>query len=69
MILGETFTRRNPGRMGWVPVRIDATGQIRAIEFHGSAHINAFTGADGLIAFPVNVGALEEGDVVPVRLL
>jgi len=69
LILGETFTRRNPGRMGWVPVRIDATGQVRAIEFHGSAHINAFTGADGLIAFPVNVGALEEGDVVPVRLL
>lgn len=69
LVLGETFTRRNPGRMGWVPVRIDATGQVRPIEFHGSAHINAFTRADGLIAFPVKVGALEEGDVVPVRLL
>lgn len=69
LVLGETFTRRNPGRMGWVPVRIDEAGQVRAIEFHGSAHINAFTAADGLIAFPVNVGALEAGDVVPVRLL
>jgi molybdopterin molybdotransferase len=69
LLLGERFTRRNVGRMGWVPVHLDAEGRVRAIEFHGSAHINAFTVADGLIAFPVNVGAMEEGDVVPVRLL
>jgi len=69
LLLGERFTRRNPGRMGWVPVRIDGTGRVRAIEFHGSAHINAFTAADGLIAFPLNVAALEEGEMVPVRLL
>lgn len=69
LALGETFTRRNPGRMGWVPVRIDEADRVRAIEFHGSAHINAFTTADGLIAFPLNVDALQEGDVVPVRLL
>jgi molybdopterin molybdotransferase len=68
LVLGEAFTRRNAGRMGWVPVRIDATGQVRAIEFHGSAHINAFTRADGLIAFPVNVAVLDEGHAVPVRL-
>jgi molybdopterin molybdotransferase len=69
LLLGERITRRNVGRMGWVPVRLDAEGRVRAIEFHGSAHINAFTAADGLIAFPVNVGAMEEGDVVPVHLL
>lgn len=69
LVLGESFTRRNAGRMGWVPVRLDTEGRVRAIEFHGSAHINAFTAADGLIAFPVNVDALEEGDVVPVCLL
>ena len=69
LLLGEKFSRRNAGRMGWVPVRIDEAGRVRAIEFHGSAHINAFTAADGLIAFPLNVSALEEGDVVPVRLL
>jgi molybdopterin molybdotransferase len=69
LVLGETFTRRNPGRMGWVPVRIDEAGRVRAIEFHGSAHINAFTTADGLIAFPMDVDTLQEGDVVPVRLL
>ena len=69
LLLGEKFTRRNAGRMGWVPVRIDEAGRVRAIEFHGSAHINAFTAADGLIAFPLNVSALEEGDEVPVCLL
>ncbi len=69
LVLGESFTRRNAGRIGWIPVRLDAEGRVRAIEFHGSAHINSFTAADGLIAFPINVGVLEEGDVVPVRLL
>lgn len=67
--LGERFVRKNAGRMGWVPVRFDSECRVRSIEFHGSAHINAFTAADGIIAFPVGTGALEVGAVVPVRLL
>lgn len=67
--LGETFTRRNPGRMGWVPVRLDETHCVRRITFHGSAHINAFTAADGLLAFPVGVDTLAAGEVIGVRLL
>lgn len=69
LVLGEDFTRRNSGRMGWVPVRIDGEDRVRAIAFHGSAHINAFTSADGLMAFPVGSGTLAKGSGVPVRLL
>ena len=68
-VLGQDFSRRNADRMGWVPVRLDAEGHVRPIDFHGSAHINAFTAADGLLAFPTGVSALAEGDWVPVRLL
>lgn len=69
LMLGESFVRRNAGRLGWVPIRIDARGQVRNVEFHGSAHIHAFTKADGLIAYPIGVTTLDEGTVVPVRLL
>lgn len=67
--LGEAFSRRNAGRMGWVPVRIDGAGAVRPVEFHGSAHIHALTGADGLIAFPVGVERLDAGTTIEVRLL
>ena len=69
LVLGEPFSRRNAGRMGWVPVRIDPAGRVRAVEFHGSAHINAFTGARGLIAFPQGVDTLPEGEPVSVLFL
>lgn len=67
--LGEAFSRRNAGRMGWVPVRIDGAGAVRPVEFHGSAHIHALTGADGLMAFPVGVERLDAGTMIEVRLL
>jgi len=69
LALGQTFTRRNASRMGWVPIRIDAKGCVLPVEFHGSAHINAFTGADGLLAFPQDVDTLKAGDYHPVMLL
>jgi molybdopterin molybdotransferase len=67
--LGETLTRRNTGRMGWIPVHLDGDGLVRAVPFHGSAHINAFANAGGLVAFPQGVGELHSGTQVPVRLL
>lgn len=69
LVLGETFTRRNAGRMGWVPVCIDQEGQVHSLEFHGSAHINAFALADGIMAFPIGIESLTAGSTVPVRLL
>lgn len=69
LLLGEPFTRRNAGRMGWVPVGIDHEGYVRSLEFHGSAHINAFALADGIMAFPMGVDALDKGSRIPVRLL
>jgi len=69
LTLGEDFTRRNTGRMAWVPIRIDDNGRVLAVDFHGSAHINALAGAGGLIAFPQGIATLHAGDTVPVLLL
>lgn len=69
LALGTEFTRHNTGRMAWVPIRIDPEGRVMPVEFHGSAHINAFTAAQGLIAFPQGVDTMKAGDFYPVLLL
>jgi molybdopterin molybdotransferase len=69
LLLGETFTRRNAARMGWVPVRLDDAGRARALEFHGSAHIHALTRADALIAYPPGADTLREGEIALAVLL
>jgi len=67
--LGQDFTRKNGAREGWIPVALNAKLQAVPITFHGSAHIHAFTAADGLIAFPVGITQLHAGDSVFLRLL
>lgn len=67
--LGQDFTRKNGAREGWIPVSLNADHQAVPITFHGSAHIHAFTAADGLIAFPTGITQLHAGDSVLLRLL
>ena len=67
--LAQDFHRKNGGREGWIPVRIDADSRLAPIEFHGSAHIHSFSVADGLIAFPQGETTLAADRVVPVHLL
>lgn len=68
MPLGAAMRRKVADRMAFVPVRI-AEGRVWAVEYHGSAHLNALAVADGLVAYPAGVDSLEEGRVVRVRLL
>jgi len=50
-------------------VAFTAPGQVEAIEYHGSAHIDALTRAHGLVVLPVGVSELPAGSEVDVRLL
>lgn len=62
--------RLDPGRTEratWLPVRIGADGRARPVEYHGSAHIHALCGADGIIVIPAGSDVLEEGSLVRVR--
>lgn len=66
--LSKAIRRKLLDRMSFVPVAI-ADGHAVPLEYHGSAHINALTRADGLVAYPIGAEALEAGAIVPVRLL
>ncbi len=67
--LSHAVSRRNAKRQSSVPVRLPSPGVATPLEYHGSAHINAFSKADGLITIPVGTRELPEGSVVNVRPL
>ena len=69
MPLAETVSRRHTKRQSWIPVMITDEYTAGAVEYHGSAHINALCGADGLINFDIGVAEIEKGTVVTVRLI
>lgn len=66
--LSEPVARRKSDRIAHIPVRFDKDGKARAIEYHGSAHIHAYTLADGFIAVPVGTSEIKAGENVAVTL-
>ncbi|MBN2591394.1 MAG: molybdopterin molybdotransferase MoeA [Sedimentisphaerales bacterium] len=67
--LGETIKRKDIERLGWFPVRITSEGNVKSIDYHGSAHINALSCADGLISMDIGIAELSKDSIVPVRLI
>ena len=64
--LAETFRRRKTGRLSFVPARVGPDGTVRALDYHGSAHLAALGSADGLLAVPAGLGELPAGAPVAV---
>jgi molybdopterin molybdotransferase len=64
--MGTGYQRKRSTRRSFIPVRIKE-GKAWPLDYHGSAHIQAFTEADGLISIPVGVSEIKEGDLVDVR--
>lgn len=69
MKLGETIRRKETERLGWIPVKITDSGELMRIEYHGSAHINALSDANGLVSMNVGVAEIPKGTFVPIRLI
>jgi len=69
MPLAESVSRRHTKRQSWIPVIITDQYSARAVEYHGSAHINSLCGPDGLIKFDIAVAEIDRGTVVKVRLI
>ncbi len=65
--LAAPIRRRKSGRDAWIPVRINDAGDAEPISYHGSAHLNALTEADGLICLPTGTHKIDEGTSVDVR--
>ena len=64
--LGTDFTRRKTERKALVPVAIQ-NGEVFPVDYHGSAHINAYAGADGIIMMEIGVGEMKKGTITDVR--
>jgi len=69
MPLGETISRKDTERRGWMPIKITDAGTLKKVEYHDSGHINALCGADGLVCMDVGVTEILEGTIVQVRLI
>ena len=69
MPMGEVFYRKKAEREYFFPVRISEDSTVIPVEFHGSAHINALTRADGMASMPIGKKQFEKGDLVNVRPL
>jgi molybdopterin molybdotransferase len=69
MPIAETYKRKKTDRLAFVPVRFNANNQVVPVNYHGSAHINAYSFADGIMAVPNEVDEFMEGEFVHVRPL
>ena len=69
MPLGECLRTKETIRQRWLPVAITEKGTVTPVEYHGSAHINSLSGADGLVSMGVGIAEIEKGTIVPVRLI
>jgi len=67
--MGSDYSRRNTERLAIIPVNIVNGNEVLPAEYHGSAHINSYTGIDGIAFIPTGVQNLKKGENVNVRLL
>jgi len=65
--LGQSVRRRDAERLEYRPVRLES-GRAMLLDYHGSSHLNALSGAEGLIRIERGVSQLEEGTPIDVRL-
>jgi molybdopterin molybdotransferase len=63
----ESYSRRSSDRLGLLPVILCGEGEVSVVEYHGSAHISALSGALGIVSFPVGKKSIEKGEIVSVR--
>jgi len=66
MKLLKDFQRRDSKREQYYPIKIKKNGAL-PLEFHGSAHMQALTQADGIMQIRRGIKSLKKGTIVHVR--
>jgi molybdopterin molybdotransferase len=64
--MGADYVRKKSTRKSLIPIKI-IEGKVVPLEYHGSAHINAYIDAQGIIAIEMGITELKKGEVVYVR--
>ncbi len=67
--IAAEYNRKKAERKSFVPVRINSEGKIEPLEYHGSAHIHAYEGADGILSIEIGETCIKAGDLRDVRQL
>ena len=67
--INKDMTRKVCERDLFLPVVVDGNMEVHPVEYHGSAHINAYENAVALACFPIGKKELKKGDLVDVRFL
>lgn len=67
--LTKTIARKNASRLEFRPVQFKADGSAALPDYHGPAHIHAYTHADGIIAIPSGVSRIKSGTRIKAALL
>ncbi|HKI89746.1 MAG TPA: molybdopterin molybdotransferase MoeA [Draconibacterium sp.] len=65
--VGIDYSRYKSDRINFVPVNINEKMEVIPVEFHGSAHINALSGAGFLMEVPKGVNSIKKGELVNAR--
>lgn len=63
----KDFRRKRADRTFFVPVHYDNEGWVEPVEYHGSAHFTALSGANALLTIPMGVNEISTGSIVYVR--
>jgi molybdopterin molybdotransferase len=63
----SSYTRRSSDKRSLVPVVITIDGTVSPVEYHGSAHISAYSKASGIITLAEGKKSVEKGEIVSVR--
>ena len=67
--MNHDFMRKKSDREECLPVLINAQNEIQLVNYHGSAHINAYHSAFGFITIQAGKSELKKGEIVYVRPL
>lgn len=66
MVMGEDYKHVDSDLQYFIPVRITEMG-IFPVSYHGSGHLTAYAGADGMLEIPPGKPFIKKGELVRVR--
>lgn len=65
----EEYSRRNTGRLAFIPIIINPDGTFSHLKYNGSAHIAALSEATGIAAVPVGKATIAAGEKTRIFIL
>jgi molybdopterin molybdotransferase len=67
--IDSDFERKKSDLLIFIPVTLTPGGTVAPLEYHGSAHINSYTLAHGIMSVPKGINHIQKGSLVHVRPL